>query len=1183
MEELEQPKPFRFHDPRQRRIYEELRQIVGPGPASFFRDVCWLMENPESLHSTAHLVAHLLREIESALRSLFMPVIQEAREEEAVKAILRGIGIADSTPKGRALYKIAGKLSNVVRPDKDQIHKLIDHLIDFLSLSHDSLEAKALFKVIDISITTQREQIRAILKGLDIEEDTREARAWFALADSLHNFAHRRGLNAPFQPDEVRDLWEHAQLLFDVLVKALREHVLEWIPLLDEMLAKPRPTKDDLKRLDQEVPNNAVIRGYFFNRLENPEWLEPLWKSGFFCNPPSVEWDEAQDEPRFPPWPEARYLARMAKHKPEVVKEIILQMPDTRNVHVIYDLADAILNMPPDVAVQLVDKAKEWANSPSLDPLLADKLGALIVHLAQGGQLEAALSLAERLLDILPDPSISDTGAGNALEEFLKPSPEPKAKIDLWYYEQLLKKHIPELVKVAKLDALGLLCDLLDKALRFSQRRREDKTEDYSFWCPAVEEHPPIPRGNLKEALVDGIRDAAELLIREELVSLPEIVELLESRSWPIFHRIALHLLRQFPEEAPDLIADRLTDRALFDSISLYHEYGLLLREQFRMLDPDQQKLILNWIREGPNPKQLERKSKEESEQYKKHWQRDKLYWLQDDLPKEWRRHYEALVEELGEPEHPEFPVPSGTVWIGPTSPKTAEELQRMSVEEIVDFLRRWQPPSELPFEPSPEGLGRELVKVISQTPERFAGEAIKFKDLDPRYVRALICGLREAAKQRKMFDWEPVLELCQWVVEQPREIEGRTVRRLEADPHWGWTRTEIARLLGVGFDKKIIPFNLRSTAWEVLLPITDDPDPTPEDETRSDLNPLELAINTTRGEAIDTVIRYALWVRRHLESLPDGEERIVRGFAEMPEVQKVLERHLDPAQDPSLAVHSMYGRWFSDLALIDLQWARDNAKQIFPLAEQGSAYFKAAWNAYLIFCRPYDSVFEILRDQYHYAVERIGLHRDDVRWPADPDEKLAEHLMELYWRGKIALDDPLLTGFWEKASDGLRGHALSFVGRSLKRTNGDIPLEILKRLKLLWESRIKEIKRNPSAHEKELTAFGWWFVSEKFDMDWAIAQLAESLKLVPKTEPDHIVLEHLGKIVETHPEESVECLRRVIEGDRAGWTIYVSRDRIRKTLEVALRLPSASKKAEKVINVLYSRGFPEFRDLLKR
>src|SRR5581483_4263814 len=69
-----QPSAFRFDDPRQARIYERLARLVGSGPAAFFRDGCRIMQNPSAFESTTHVVSHLLREIESALRDVVEPI-----------------------------------------------------------------------------------------------------------------------------------------------------------------------------------------------------------------------------------------------------------------------------------------------------------------------------------------------------------------------------------------------------------------------------------------------------------------------------------------------------------------------------------------------------------------------------------------------------------------------------------------------------------------------------------------------------------------------------------------------------------------------------------------------------------------------------------------------------------------------------------------------------------------------------------------------------------------------------------------------------------------------------------------------------------------------------------------------------------------------------------------------------
>ena len=66
--------PFQLTDLRQLRIHERLQRLVGPGAASFFFDACRMMEERSLYQSTTHLVAHMLREVESALRDVLEPV-----------------------------------------------------------------------------------------------------------------------------------------------------------------------------------------------------------------------------------------------------------------------------------------------------------------------------------------------------------------------------------------------------------------------------------------------------------------------------------------------------------------------------------------------------------------------------------------------------------------------------------------------------------------------------------------------------------------------------------------------------------------------------------------------------------------------------------------------------------------------------------------------------------------------------------------------------------------------------------------------------------------------------------------------------------------------------------------------------------------------------------------------------
>ena len=108
---------------------------------------------------------------------------------------------------------------------------------------------------------------------------------------------------------------------------------------------------------------------------------------------------------------------------------------------------------------------------------------------------------------------------------------------DAWHYEQILKKHYPNLVCHGGLPALELLCDLLEKAIRLSRRRDDAKgPEDYSYiWRPAIEDHPQNLNHTIKDALVSALRDAAEHVVRSCKVTLEDIVKTLENRTWVVF------------------------------------------------------------------------------------------------------------------------------------------------------------------------------------------------------------------------------------------------------------------------------------------------------------------------------------------------------------------------------------------------------------------------------------------------------------------------------------------------------------------------------------------------------------------------------------------------------------------------------------------------------------------------
>jgi len=67
------PSTFSFGDPRQERIYRFLGP-VGPGPAAFCRDACWMMSEANPLESSTNLVRIFLERSRAASKMYWKPL-----------------------------------------------------------------------------------------------------------------------------------------------------------------------------------------------------------------------------------------------------------------------------------------------------------------------------------------------------------------------------------------------------------------------------------------------------------------------------------------------------------------------------------------------------------------------------------------------------------------------------------------------------------------------------------------------------------------------------------------------------------------------------------------------------------------------------------------------------------------------------------------------------------------------------------------------------------------------------------------------------------------------------------------------------------------------------------------------------------------------------------------------------
>ena len=909
-----------------------------------------------------------------------------------------------------------------------------------------------------------------------------------------------------------------------------------------------KPTPDQVERALAAIPRREQS-SYFFTKLDNPEWLEPLRKSEVFNSPPDVEHHESEGTIGFPLWPQGRYLLKIAAHRPEAVFATIAGVPETENFRVHEDFLEAATAMPAATGVRFLKRALGWWRKP-YGWHLAEGLERFLMHLARRGEVGAALRIAEALLECGPDPDAEKKARARA-DSLFSAELNPHMRTEWWRLRELLRKGFPELVRLAPRESIQILASTLARFIKYSNWQPETRRPiDLSgVWQPAIEQNLDDRQPDARSEVIAALRAACETSLQANAMTFDQLDPILNRQRWNIFDRMRLHLYRLFPELAGARITTALTDRGLFERPDLTHERTLLLQEHFAQLRTTDQQTILGWIAEGPPRPDVsftgEPFGDDEWQDYLKRWTLRQLQAIATALPREWTERYRALVREFGEPSVPDTAIRSLASKSGSESPKSLEELRAMSSPEIVEFMLSWQPSADF-MAPNPIGLAGQLEQLVAEEPARFAREAGLFQEAEPIYLRSLVRGFGAAVEREQRVAWEPIIELCAWVVAQPVELapERRRGRKRE-DWHVSWraTRQEIGSLLGAGMKARpnAIPFNLRAAVWGILSALCDDAEPTAEEEATSTLDPLMLAINRVRGVALHQLADYGLWVRRNL-----AETNAAAATADlngMPELRGRLELHLDRNREATVMARTTYGQSLPWLYLLDPAWTRAHILAIFPRDEDALAFRRAAWISYVCFNRAYDDLLPVLEDEYRWAARNAtGEEAGEEHSFGKPGEGLANHLLSFYWRGLLgfARADDLLTIFYAHASDTLRAHGMWAVGRALAESKNPPTSDVLARWQGFWEWRFSVTRNDPAANRQELNGFTWWFISDKFDTDWALRQMSEMLRVVDSIENETLISRHLAKLSARKPLEAVTLLGLLVRrvGRTRAWFV---------------------------------------------
>jgi hypothetical protein len=871
------------------------------------------------------------------------------------------------------------------------------------------------------------------------------------------------------------------------------------------------------------------------------------------------------DMVRFPIWPPSKYLVRISHEKPAEVLKVILSVPPTENPRIHDDFVEAALKMPASISVKLVKKVAEWLSNP-YQLLYYRKVSSLIVHLKNGGFADDSLKLSDAVLSM--KKKSQELTDGISYEKA-----KPLVGGD-WEYGECIKEIAPIYSGEEKLKFIFLLNQKL-KDVIYIEERTTQKLDfvDYShIWRGSIEDSNQNNDFGVKDTLITWIRDLSEQLASEDAKFAEKLVSALLAQEEPIFSRIALHLGRSI--QSPSLTRDLLFNERIFDAMDTWHEYSLLLQSGFPQLKEDDQKSLLQKINTY-TPFSEEKSTLTETEE--RHLRLSRyhyLYMIKGSLDGNDLKIFDDLNAEFGEVENPTFSSYSSS-WIGPTSPISYSDFEKMSSEEIATYLASWRPGNDFARGPSVEGLGREFQNYVKVNSKKVVNGIDRFRLAEARYVNSVIDGLGEAISQGDELDWKPVIEYLAWAT---FEAESKLKGNEDNFYFWRWTFVSVCRLIQKSFAKakQSIDLSFKDIVWKIIKTsiLFVDSKTSEENGDLEKINFYHLAINCSRGVAIETAVQFSEWHRDHLKN-----EKKEYAYADFPDFFDTLSIFSDPSKETSKAVHSVYGRWAPWLYTLDKKWFNSIIKNIFPTDPKLKDFWWAAWSAYITYCSPYDNMLPVLEDNYGHAITLIGEIKSDSA--ENSSERVVEHIILFYLRGIVELDSPLFKSMYQKIDVSLRGHIIEFIGRGLISEKSKLDNEMIDRAKALWSLRVEECKAMGTVDERrELEDFNWWMGTKYYSEEWLLDQAILALELCHNVKLDYTFMGRLVGLTDKFPAKVVKVIELLVDYVINDNGSYVFSDKATIILKKLL-MTESSKAAVDVINKLGAFGFSQFLELL--
>ena len=474
---------------------------------------------------------------------------------------------------------------------------------------------------------------------------------------------------------------------------------------------------------------------------------------------------------------------------------------------------------------------------------------------------------------------------------------------------------------------------------------------------------------------------------------------------------------------------------------------------------------------------------------------------------------------------------------LGPNnqSPITPKDLAICNDEELLEYINHWN--NEEVFydgrkymEINNQGLAQAFKTVFKKSiitdanRLRFWMENFE-KIRRPIFLERMLAIMQECIEAKnldKLYDW---LEFCcRVLIHTDHRVEDAKKRAEESKeiPEWYTPRRTVGDFIGALFEKNVdVPssaYNQLTKLFDLLCTQSD----WCLNRNPNQFTPFTQGLNCVRSRALQNLLNFGLWLRSH-NRLPERSA-----------VTRILETRFDrETQCPlTLPEYAILGVNFARIFFLDNEWSIKHKSDFFP--QHALPSWIAAFESFVGFVKPFKRSFEILRDDYNFALQHLDEfdNRDDteIRFV----DNLGQHLFIYYLWDKYPFSghQSLLESYYD-ATDGNReiwANLFTYVGRALGNESNNLNEGLIEKVYRFFEWRFAV--REPV----ELQKFTNWLKAECLDARWRLNAYSEILDITKSEDMSiHMEVKALCDMLPDHTEKVVECFHKLTKdiGDK--------------------------------------------------